>query len=313
VEKTIGTDLGENGRNGEVRGIRLDNRIVLGLEVAKDGGRGECILEPLEGSLGCIVELELDILLEKAGQGDDDPGVALDKTPIEVGKTKEGLDIMDRLRFGPTSDSLDLVGCHGNAIGRDDITKKLDGGFVELAFLGLGVKSISSKTLQDLTHMAFMLSGIAREDQDVVEVDEDIDIEKVSEEVIHPLLERCRGIGETKGHDKAFEESIAGPESGLPLVSRSNSKKIVCSTKVEFGEDLGTAKTIKSLTDQRDGVPILDGNPVETPIIDAETKRTVLLLDEEDRRASRRLGSSNKPLGEVVFKPFRQGLQLRLR
>jgi hypothetical protein len=160
--------------------------------------------------------------------------------------------------------------------------------------------------------MAFMLSGVTREDQDVVEVDEDVDIEKVSEEVVHPLLERCRGIGETKGHDKAFEEPIAGPESGLPLVSRSNSKKIVCSTKVEFGEDLGTAKTIKSLADQRDGVPILDGNPVETPIIDAETKRTILLLDEEDRRASRRLGSSNKPLGEVVFKPFRQGLQLRL-
>jgi hypothetical protein len=67
VEKTIGTDLGEDCRNGEVRGIRLDNRIELGLEVAKDGGRGERILEPLEGSLGCIVELELDILLEKVG------------------------------------------------------------------------------------------------------------------------------------------------------------------------------------------------------------------------------------------------------
>jgi hypothetical protein len=42
----------------------------------------------------------------------------VDKVLLEIGKSKERLDVFDFLRFGPILDDLDLVGSHGKAVQR---------------------------------------------------------------------------------------------------------------------------------------------------------------------------------------------------
>ena len=46
-----------------------------------------------------------------------DFGVSENETTVEVGKTEEGLNILDFPRFGPILDNLDLVRGHGEAFG----------------------------------------------------------------------------------------------------------------------------------------------------------------------------------------------------
>ena len=56
-------------------------------------------------------------------------------------------------------------------------------------------------------------------DEDVVEVDDNTNIEHVSEDIIHEFLECCWGVGESEGHDLPFKRSIAHSECGLPLIT----------------------------------------------------------------------------------------------
>ena len=60
-----------------------------------------------------------------------------------------------------------------------------------------------------------------------MKVDDNIDIEQVSEDVLHESLEGCRGIAESKGHDQHFEESKASPEGRLPFVALGNAYQVV--------------------------------------------------------------------------------------
>ena len=39
----------------------------------------------------------------------------MDETTIEIGKTKEGLNILDLLRFGPILNCLDFIVCYGES------------------------------------------------------------------------------------------------------------------------------------------------------------------------------------------------------
>ena len=58
------------------------------------------------------------------------------------------------------------------------------------------------------------------EDEDVVHVDdENVATNEVAEDVVHHVLERCRGVRETEEHDRRFEEAAVGDERRFPLVA----------------------------------------------------------------------------------------------
>ena len=56
------------------------------------------------------------------------------------------------------------------------------------------------------------------EDQNVVQVDDDEDVGHVAEDVVHKMLECCRGVGHSKGHYEVLKRPIARAERGLPLM-----------------------------------------------------------------------------------------------
>ncbi len=63
--------------------------------------------------------------------------------------------------------------------------------------------------------------------KDVVQVDEDMFVEHVTEHVIDEGLEDGRGISEAKGHDKVFVMPGGHVEGRLPLVPLSDADQVV--------------------------------------------------------------------------------------
>ena len=70
--------------------------------------------------------------------------------------------------------------------------------------------------------MSLVLGHIFGINEDVVEVDNDANVEDVTENVTHEALESGGGIRKSEGHNKPFKRAIASTESGLPFLTFSN-------------------------------------------------------------------------------------------
>ena len=79
----------------------------------------------------------------------------------------------------------------------------------EMTFVRAGIKSMLLELLDYFVDMFSMFLGVIREDQDVIEIDNDSNIEKIFEDVVHETLESGRCINQTKGHDTPFNRAIA--------------------------------------------------------------------------------------------------------
>src|SRR6201999_4143677 len=106
--------------------------------------------------------------------------------------------------------------------------------------------------------------------------------------------------------------AIATLKRGLPFVAVGDANEIVAGFEVDLRKHLRSREAIEEFVDSREGIPILVCELVDTPIIDAEAKRTVLLLCKDDRSASGRLRGTNEPFGEVFVDKILDGLELLL-
>ena len=64
-------------------------------------------------------------------------------------------------------------------------------------------------------------------------------------------------------------------------------------SKVNLGIDLSLTRHVEKVSNEWKQIPILLHNFVESSIVDAKVKRTILLLDEEDGSTEGRLQWSN--------------------
>src|SRR5882672_723591 len=156
---------------------------------------------------------------------------------VEVGKTEEGLNILDFPRFGPILDDLDLVQGHGEAFRRQHVSEVFAGSDMELAFVCTGKKSISAELSEYFLNMSFVLGNVVGIDEDVIQVDDDYDVDHIREDVIHKSLKSCWCISKPFRHYQPLERTISGLECSLPFVSRCNPDKMVCMSEVNFGVD----------------------------------------------------------------------------
>ena len=116
-----------------------------------------------------------------------------------------------------------------------------------------------------------MFRGIVGVDEDVVEVDDDVDVEKVAKDVLHETLESSGGVAEAERHDHHLEESVAGPESGLPFVTLGDTHQVISGTKVDFAIDAGLPRSIEEVGDTREGVLVLSSDFVQTAEVVTKT------------------------------------------
>jgi hypothetical protein len=65
------------------------------------------------------------------------------------------------------------------------------------------------------------------------------------EYVVHKMLEGCRSIGESEGHDQEFKGTISSPERCFPFLTFRYPDVVVSFSEVEFGEEFGTSESIQ--------------------------------------------------------------------
>jgi len=94
--------------------------------MGKNGCGGECIFEEVEGGAGFFFKIEGNTLMSELSQRNNDVGVIVDESAVEVGETEEGLDVFDFPRLRPVADGLDPVFGHKKAFGRQDVSEVLD-------------------------------------------------------------------------------------------------------------------------------------------------------------------------------------------
>jgi len=132
---------------------------------------------------------------------------------VKVGKTKEGLDILDLPGFWPVFDDLDFVWGHGEAFGGQHVSKLFTGSSMELTFVCMGKESVSTESAAYFPNLGFVL-------RNVVQIYDDYDIDHVCENVVHKSL-KCSGcISKPFRHYQPLEGTISGLECSLPFISR---------------------------------------------------------------------------------------------
>src|SRR5882672_9950249 len=107
-------------------------------------------------------------LVGKTRKWNCDFRISVNETMVEVGETKEGLNVLDFLRFGPILDNLDLVWGHGEAFGRQHVSEVFAGSDMELTFVCMGKKSVSAESSEYFANMSFVLGNVVGVDKDVV-------------------------------------------------------------------------------------------------------------------------------------------------
>ena len=76
---------------------------------------------------------------------------------------------------------------------------------MEFTFLCFGIKTSFAEMLEYFFYMLVMLGHVIQVDEYIIQIDYNIDIQKVRENVIHELLKGYRSIGKTEGHYRLFK------------------------------------------------------------------------------------------------------------
>ena len=110
---------------------------------------------------------------------------------------------------------------------------------------------IVTENLEDLAYDFTVLLQSTREDEDIVEIDDDLATgNKVSKERVHHSLKRSWRVRQPEEHDHRFEESAVGRERGLPFVTFRNPNVVVSPAHIELGEDACAFELIEQLLNE---------------------------------------------------------------
>ena len=115
------------------------------------------------------------------------------------------MNVLDFFGFQLVLNNLYFVVGHGEARRRKDLFQILYQLGVEFTFLCFGIKTSLAEMLEYFFHMPVMLRHVIQVDEYIIQIDDDTDIQKVRENVIHELLEDHRSIGKTEGHYRLFK------------------------------------------------------------------------------------------------------------
>ena len=85
---------------------------------------------------------ESDSLPGEAGEGNHNVRVLMNEVAVKIRKTKEGLDVLNFMGFGPILDSLNLLHRHRESRGREDVAQILCSVGMELTLRGIGEESV---------------------------------------------------------------------------------------------------------------------------------------------------------------------------
>jgi hypothetical protein len=211
----------------------------------KNWCRSELLFQHLEAFFTLRSPKEFLVFLEEISDRLCDFGEVLNETAAIACQTEEAPDLFDVLRCNPLDYGLDSLWIHGNAFGRDDMPKVGDFGKPKLTLGELGVEAMFTKLFENEAKMLFMLFFRFGVDKNVVKIDHHEFVEILHEDIIHEARESCRCIGEAKGHDGVFIETVPSSKSGLWNILLANFYLMVTASQVQLREHYGTCKLIE--------------------------------------------------------------------
>ncbi|KIO01164.1 hypothetical protein M404DRAFT_150664, partial [Pisolithus tinctorius Marx 270] len=191
----------------------------------------EGILQVEESRAALLRKVPRSTLLCEASEWNDDVGVVINESSVEICKTKERLDVSHLLWLRPVADCLNLLSRHGETGGRKNITEVLDRVRVKLTLLWFGIKTMLSKVAEYLFYM-FM-------------VYHDTDIERVCKDAIDKSLEGHRCVSQTKWHYLPLVRTITSAECHFPFISVCDADQMIGMGKVDLGIDFSMAWGVK--------------------------------------------------------------------
>jgi hypothetical protein len=106
--------------------------------------------------------------------------------------------------------------------------------------------------------------------------------------VVGVPLKVCRSVDEFERHDKSLVESSSRSESCFSFIFFCDSKKVVCVSYIECDVVLGLRELIERFANEWERVTVLDDALVQTSVVDTQSKRAILFLDEEYRSSCER-------------------------
>ena len=186
---TVRGPLRQHGPCAGVGSVDLQNKLDFRVRHDEDQGSGQARLEGSEGGVGFGCPAERDLGGRQCCQWPDSRAEPPDKPPIKIGEPEESLEFSPVGGGRPRHHCLCLRGVHGDPPSGHHKAEELDSGAVELALLCLGVEVVLQKPLEDEADVGDVFLRCLREDKDVVQVDEDIMVNDVTEDVINESLE----------------------------------------------------------------------------------------------------------------------------
>ncbi|KIN94458.1 hypothetical protein M404DRAFT_168173 [Pisolithus tinctorius Marx 270] len=201
AEFTVGAGDRQNTSNGIVGGVSFHCKWSVRVPVCEDRSRAEGILQVEEGRVTLLRKVPRSTLLCEVSEQNNDVGVVINESLIEICKAKERLDVLHLLQVRPVMDCLSLLSGHGETRGRENITKVLDRVRVKLALLWLGIKTMLLKVMEYLFYMFT------------------VQLHHVCKDAIDKLLESCRHVSQTKWHYLPLIRTITSVESHFPFIS----------------------------------------------------------------------------------------------
>ncbi|KIK76261.1 hypothetical protein PAXRUDRAFT_170434 [Paxillus rubicundulus Ve08.2h10] len=229
-----------------------------------------------------IGEVPQSILLGEAGEKNNNVKIIENEVAAEIGKTKEGLDVFDFLRFQPIGDHFNFVRGH--------------------------CQSMLPELVEYFLDMLFVRGHILGVDEDVIQIDYDTNIEHISKDGIDELLKSCQSIGQTKQHYKPLIGGIMGVEGSLPFISGCDSDEMVGMLEVNLCIYFTAAWRVEEVGDEQKWIVVFLHDFVEFLEVDTKAEGAVLLADKEDWSSMSKRGWMDETISKVFIKENMKGV-----
>ncbi|KIO08925.1 hypothetical protein M404DRAFT_133593 [Pisolithus tinctorius Marx 270] len=222
--------------------------------MSENRSRAEGILQAEEGGAALLRKVPRSALSCEASEQDNDVGVVINESSIEVCEAEEGLDVLHLLWLRPVADCLNLLGRHGETRGRENVAEVLDEVRVELALLWLGIKTMLSKVAE---YLFYMLA---------------VQLHHVRKDTINELLESHRHVSQTEGHYPPLIRTIMSVESSFPFIAICDADQTIGMAEVDLGVDFGVAWRVKQVRDEQQWIVIFFHDFIKPLIVYAEVE-----------------------------------------
>ena len=95
------------------------------------------------------------------------------------------------------------------------------------------------------------------------------------------MLESCRSIGKSEGHNEPFKRTIVGLEHGFPFITVCNTDEVIGMSEIDGSIDTGYTCSGKEVRNEQKGISVFFGYFIETSEIYAEVEGFIFFKGED--------------------------------